>query len=262
MKPQSKKSTGSQGTNLTILIRIAAFFAIIALISIPLFSSSLASSPSRNSEVLASTQLVRGRLAAVRSDEVLGKLGNGVKQPLLLPFLLPPSETIEIFAADCTTPKSAFALGETVCAVTDGVDLVTVPGNYYMNWIDSSLNQTNGGTITQNPQNFLFVPPTADTWKATIGRVSPADSSIVGNPPIFTVSSNSPGVSTFTTDCSTPKTTFTLGQQVCATAAATGGAASRRRVVWIDPSGNARQVDSITADPESFFQYSTYSDIR
>jgi uncharacterized repeat protein (TIGR01451 family) len=162
------------------------------------------------------------------------------------------SETIELFAADCSTPKLSFSLGETVCAKTDGVDVTTNPGNYYMNWIDSQLNQTNGGTITQNPQFFLFVPPTAGTWKATIGRVSPADSSIIGNPPIFTVSANLPGVSTFTPDCVTAKTTFTLGETVCATAQATGGAAARRRVVWIDPSGNARQVNDITADPESF----------
>src|SRR5205809_215760 len=83
----------------------------------------------------------------------------------------------------------------TAFAKTNGVDL-TVPGNYYMNWVDSQLNQTNGGVITQNPQYFLYVPPTADTYKATIGRVAPPDSSIVGNPPIFTVS-DTPGISTF-----------------------------------------------------------------
>jgi uncharacterized repeat protein (TIGR01451 family) len=159
-------------------------------------------------------------------------------------------ETVELFAADCSTPKTAFTLGETVCAKTNGVDL-TVPGNYYMNWIDSQLNQTNGGTITQNPQYFLFVPPTADTWKATIGRVAAPDSSIIGNPPLFTIS-NGPGISTYTPDCLTPKTSFVLGNTVCATAKATGGAAARRRVVWIDPSGNARQVDDITTDPQSF----------
>jgi uncharacterized repeat protein (TIGR01451 family) len=159
-------------------------------------------------------------------------------------------ETVELFAADCATPKTDFNLGETVCAKTDGVDL-TVPGNHYMNWVDSQLNQTNGGTITQNPQYFLYVPPAADSYKATIGRVTPPDSSIIGNPPIFTVT-QTPGISTFNATCTTPKTTFVLGETVCATAAATGGSAARRRVVWIDPSGNARQVDAITTDPESF----------
>jgi uncharacterized repeat protein (TIGR01451 family) len=156
-------------------------------------------------------------------------------------------ETVELFAADCSTPKTVFNLGETVCAKTNGVDL-TVPANHYMNWIDSQLNQTNGGTITQNPQFFLFVPPTIDTWKATIGRVTPADSSIIGNPPLFDVVDR-PGISTFLPTCTTPKTEFVLGETVCAVAR--GGLAAPRRIAWIDPSGNARQVDAITTDPQS-----------
>src|SRR5947209_5295262 len=66
-------------------------------------------------------------------------------------------ETIEIFAADCATPQTAFALGETICAKTNGVDL-TVPGNYYVDWFGPN-GTTNDGTITQNPQYFLFSLP-------------------------------------------------------------------------------------------------------
>src|SRR5690349_2314856 len=61
------------------------------------------------------------------------------------------SESVTLYAADCVTPKTAFNLGDTVCAKTDGIDL-SVPNNFYMNWIDSQSNQTNGGSITQNPQ--------------------------------------------------------------------------------------------------------------
>ena len=39
--------------------------------------------------------------------------------------------------------------------------------------LDLILCRFRSGTITQNPQFFLFVPPTADTWKATIGSVTP-----------------------------------------------------------------------------------------
>lgn len=203
-------------------------------------------------------------IASVNSNSVVRKASNiepegtastkiaRTKTWFSAPTMTLAGETVELFAADCATSKTAFSLGETVCAKTDGVDL-TVAGNYYMNWIDSQLNQTNGGTITQNPQFFLFVPPTAGTWKATIGRVTPADSSIIGNPPLFTVTANSPGVSTFMNPgCTTPKTSFVLNQTVCATAATTGGAAARRRMVWIDPSGNARQVNDITTDPQTF----------
>src|SRR6185312_5345040 len=79
-----------------------------------------------------------------------------------MPNVAPPvlaGETIEIFGADCTTPKTAFALGETICAKTNGVDL-TVPNNYYVNWFHPDSTETNGGTITQNPQYFLFSLPT------------------------------------------------------------------------------------------------------
>jgi uncharacterized repeat protein (TIGR01451 family) len=232
------------------LTTLAIFVVLVGVIVVPFFSSSIASSlgvkaPNKATNLQRSantnTNFARSLGESLRSHGSFGIVGYS---PML------QSETVEIFAADCSTPKTTFALGETVCAKTNGVDVTTSPGNYYMNWIDSQLNQTNGGTITQNPQFFLFVPPTAGTWKATIGRVNPADSSIIGNPPLFTVSSNSPGISTFTQDCLTPKTAFTLNQIVCATAI--GGIAAPRRLVWIDPSGNARQVDTITSDPQSF----------
>lgn len=154
-------------------------------------------------------------------------------------------ETVEILAADCTTAKTEFALGETVCAKTDGIDL-TVPNNHYMNWIDSQLNQTNGGTITQNPQYFLFVPPTLDTWKASVGRVTPADSSIIGNPPLFTVSAGA-AMSTFAADCLTPKTTFVLGETVCARATGLVGF----RFAWQDAAGYVEKRTDITTDPQN-----------
>ncbi len=247
--------------NLTSLTLIAVLVGIVALIGIPLFSSSMASSPSnkiRTKNALGTTdqssRRVGERGSKLESTWAVPGLAAlaGTKSWFSASPLMPAgSETVELFAADCTTPKTAFSLGETVCAKTNGVDVTTNPGNYYMNWVDSSLNQTNAGTITQNPQFFLFVPPTAGGWKATIGRVSPADSSIIGTPPLFTVS-NTPGISTYTPDCLTPKASFVLGNTVCATAAATGGAAARRRVVWIDPIGNARQVNNITSDPQSF----------
>ncbi|HET8782241.1 MAG TPA: HYR domain-containing protein [Pyrinomonadaceae bacterium] len=143
---------------------------------------------------------------------------------------------------------SSFNLGEVVCAKTDGVDL-SVANNHYMNWIDSQLNETNGGTITQNPQFFLFTPPTADSWKATIGSVTPADSSIVGNPPVFTVSSGV-GLATYAADCTTPKTTFALGDTVCAKVSGSDPSFNRR-FGWVDPSGITRSFTAIIADPQS-----------
>ena len=173
-----------------------------------------------------------------------------------MPSVAPPvlaGETIELFAADCVNPKTDFNVGETVCAKTNGVDVTTNPGNFYMNWIDSQLNETNGGTITTNPQFFLFVPPTSGTWKATIGSVSPADSSIIGNPPLFTVTEGS-AISTFAFDTTTqtctntPKTSFVLGETVCATATAVDPQFNRQ-FAWVGPADITREFAPITTDP-------------
>jgi len=157
-------------------------------------------------------------------------------------------ETVEVFAGDCSTPLTEMNLGEIVCAKTNGVDL-TVAGNHYMNWIDSSTNETNGGTITQNPQFFYFAPPTTGLWKATIGSLVPADSSIISNPPLFTVNSGV-GVATYAADCTTPKTTFTLGDVVCAKVSG-ADPAFNRRIAWVDPAGLTRTFTSITSDPQT-----------
>jgi len=157
-------------------------------------------------------------------------------------------ESITLYSADCSTPLTDVNVGETVCAKTDGVDL-TVPNNHYMNWIDSQLNQTNGGTITQNPQFFYFAPPTDGLWKAQIGRVTPPDSAVIGNPPLFTVGSGV-GVATYAADCTTAQTTFTLGDTVCAKVSG-GGPAFNRRIGWVDPAGLTRTFSPITSDPQT-----------
>jgi uncharacterized repeat protein (TIGR01451 family) len=194
----------------------------------------------------------------VDRDQRAKSFGSWSWMPNVAPPMLAGGETIEIFAADCTTPKTAFALGETICAKTDGVDL-TVPGNYYVNWFHANSTETNGGTITQNPQYFLFALPTdsneAGTWKVNIGRVSPAESSIIGNPPLFTVSQG-PAISTFAYDTvlnqctNTPKTAFTLGETVCATAVGTEPQFNRR-FAWVGPGGVTRQFTAITTDPQT-----------
>lgn len=257
MKSQPTSRLGYHRANLSSVTRIAAFLALVTLIAIPLFSSSLASSTSEASRALPVPRSVSDKSAAINSN-MFGSFLHAGKQPALLPSLPQGSETIAIFAADCTTAKTAFALGETICAKTDGVDL-SVPGNYYVNWFHPDSSQTNGGTITQNPQYFLFSLPTssteAGTWKANIGRVTPAETSIIGNPPLFTVSQG-PAISTFAYDTllnqctNTPKTAFTLGETVCATAVGTEPQFNRR-FAWVGPGGITRQFTAITTDPQT-----------
>src|SRR6476469_1222171 len=257
MKSQPTSRAVFHRAHLSSMTRIAAFVALVALIAIPLFSSSLASSTSGNSRALPISQSPTDKSAAIDSN-LFGSFVNPGNQPALLPLTPQGSETIEIFAADCTTAKTAFTLGETICAKTNGVDL-SPPGNYYVNWFHANSTQTNGGTITQNPQYFLFALPTdpseAGTWKVNIGRVAPAETSIIGNPPLFTVSQG-PAISTFAYDTglnqctNTPKTSFTLGETVCATAVGTQPQFNRR-FAWVGPGGITRQFTTITTDPQT-----------
>jgi uncharacterized repeat protein (TIGR01451 family) len=177
-----------------------------------------------------------------------------------LPGIAPAAlvgETIEIFAADCTTPKTAFAAGDTICAKTDGVDLITVPNNYHVNWFHPDNSTTNGGTITTNPQYTLFSIPTSGsylgTWKANIGRVTPAESSIIGSPALFTVSA-APAIATFAyalgACTNTPKTNFVIGETVCARSVGINPQ-DNRRFAWVDADGITREFTPITTDPQT-----------
>jgi uncharacterized repeat protein (TIGR01451 family) len=199
-----------------------------------------------------------GNRAGSRFFGAASAFGYGNWLPGLAPAAV-AGETIEIFAADCTTAKTEFAAGETICAKTNGVDLTTVPNNYYVNWHHPNNTQTNGGTITTNPQYTLFSIPTSGsylgTWKANIGRVTPAESSIIGNPPTFTVRA-AQTIATFAWDTTlqtctnTPKTNFSIGQTVCARTAGVDPQFNRR-MAWVDADGVTREFTPITTDPQT-----------
>jgi len=236
------------GRRLTIrrfhyLILSAVIVLAAAVLALPLKSVDSSSAKAGKGSVPAQT----GRAATARR--------SWWANPLSPMFT---GETIAVYASDCTTPKISFNLGETVCAKTDGVDL-TVPGNYYINWTGPN-GTTNGATITQNPQEFLFSLPTSNTevglWKPNIGRVAPPESSIIGNPPNFTVSEG-PAVATFASDCTTPKTSFVLGDTVCARITgeplpdANTDTPVQRHFNWINAAGLLASSTDVTTDPQT-----------
>lgn len=153
-------------------------------------------------------------------------------------------ETIETFAADCTTPRTSFTLGETVCAKTDGV----TETDRFVTWILNAA-VVHGGAgvtdITQNPQTFSYTPTSVGLWKASIA--DPSDSSII--PAVFNVTAPPP-IGTYAADCVTPKATFTLGDTVCAK---TNGIVPgfNRRLAWVDPAGLVRTFTALTTDPQN-----------
>jgi len=154
-----------------------------------------------------------------------------------------PAEIIETFAADCSTPRTSFVLGETVCAKTTGV----TETNRFVNWAGPSGPAFGGaGTTditTNQPQDFLYTPTQTGSWTAAIADSS--NSSIISAD--FTVTAPGPIV-TYRTGCTIPETNFALGDTICARV--TGGTTFPRRITFVDPAGFIRQITPVTSDPQ------------
>jgi uncharacterized protein DUF11/HYR domain-containing protein len=66
-----------------------------------------------------------------------------------------------IYAADCTTPKTTFNLGETVCAKANGLT------GLRFQWVDPDGFSVSTTNISNDPQNDLLVLPSSD--QSTVG---------------------------------------------------------------------------------------------
>ncbi|HEY6232888.1 MAG TPA: HYR domain-containing protein, partial [Pyrinomonadaceae bacterium] len=238
MKSQPQSTRSTHRTIFSSITRIAAFVALVALIGIPLFSSSLASSASESSRALSSN-----RGTAADSQNIIANLLNTAKERTLLPFL-PVQETINTFAADCTTAKSAFLLGETVCAKTNDVDLA-YPGGRWVHWLRQDLSIAYGSNtttlITTNPQLFAFTPDQVGTWKVTIAETG----DISQTPAIITVTAGPESIATYNTACTLADDTFTVGNTVCAKA--DPNFSGTRYIYWVNSEGATVQTDIITS---------------
>ena len=174
--------------------------------------------------------------------------------------LMPLQETIATFAADCTTPKSSFVIGETVCAQTDGVDL-NFPGGRWVHWLRPNLSIASGGSgstdITVNPQTFTFIPDTTGTWKVTIAETgdpsqTPAVFTVTGTPPIATYDGAT---------CMTPQDNFSIGDTICAKA--NDNFTGTRSIFFVDSQGGTIQANTITpTSPSANFVATTAGNYR
>jgi uncharacterized repeat protein (TIGR01451 family) len=166
------------------------------------------------------------------------------RRPVVKHTATPVQETIATFAADCTTPKSSFLLGETVCAQTDNVDL-NFPGGRWVHWLRQDLSIAHGSStttlITQNPQTFVFIPDQTGTWKVTIAETG----DISQTPAVFTVSLAPESIATYEGGCSFAKDHFNTGDTVCAKA--DPNFTGSRFIYWVDAQGAAVQTDVVTS---------------
>jgi hypothetical protein len=234
MKSHSVRPSSHPGkASLNPLTRLVVLLGLIGLVAVSLYSSSSASlvtaaADNRNIRNLHSIPIQPSKLF-----------------PLSFPNLGMVQETIDTFASDCTTPKTAFVLGETVCAKTDNVDL-NFPGGRWVHWLRQNLSIAYGGSgttnITTNPQTFTFAPDTLGTWKVTIAETG----DISQTPAVFTVSAPPP-VGTYQADCVTPKSSFVLGDTVCAKLV--GTPALRSRLAIVNTGGFTVASTAVTTDP-------------
>jgi uncharacterized repeat protein (TIGR01451 family) len=232
-----------------------SLLALVALVGLAFYSGSHAAPFFHygGKSVPASAKDAKSRSKSARKDAAHGKDTFNKRLAGLLPAadssLLPALvETIDIFAADCTTPKTNFILGDTVCAKTNGV----TESDRFVNWCVACPTIDYGGAgvtpIDPNnqPQNFLYTPTAVGLWKATIA--DPSDSSIL--PATFTVTAQAEAIATYAGDCTTPKTTFNLGDVVCARAVGFDPSFNRR-FAWQDPAGFVRDYTPIMNNPQT-----------
>lgn len=223
--------------HLNRLVLIASLVIVAATVAVPFYSvrsSSLTSAPvTPSGKAPAASQV-----SAILSSSATIHAGS-----LLAPVPTPTPETIATFASDCTTPRTNFILGETVCAITNNVPET----DRFVNWCVNCPTIDYGGAgtthITTNPQSFLYTPTVSGTWKATIA--DPSDSSII--PTVFTVGPQTATILTYEAGCVTPKTSFNLGDVVCAKAIGVSGF----RFSWTDPDGYVERTAPITSNSQT-----------
>ncbi len=233
-----------QYRRLNSVILICSLVVVAAIVAVPFYSAQSSSLSTRSNPLSKSSEAAArpGKLSSLMStSSAIGSWSSS-----FAPVQQSSPETITTFASDCTTPRTTFILGETVCAQTN---FVSEPDRF-VNWCVACPTIAYGGAgvtaiITNLPQNFLYTPTVVGTWKATIA--DPTDSSII--PTVFTVAAQTAPIATYAAGCVIPKTTFSLGEVMCAKTAGIG--TSGFRFSWVDPGGFVERTVPITSDPQT-----------
>lgn len=158
MKTLSAIRARSRRLSFTSIIRVGMFPALIALISIPLFSTASVSIKGKldkkGSTIVSQEKVPSGGPAVKATRSVTAPVKESFN-----PFLLPvpfAGATIDTFAADCTTPQTSFAVGNTICVKVSGVPVgSSFPRRLLLGNANSTVIQS--FDITTDPQTFSFV---------------------------------------------------------------------------------------------------------
>jgi hypothetical protein len=147
-------------------VRAGAFLALFAIIATVFYAgTSSAASPSSNT---SSQRAPQSAQPDARRPEANNTVGARILPALMFQAQPPLAESISTYAADCSTPKTDFNLGETVCA------RATFPSAFLsfrrITWIDPGNNILDTRIITSSAQADLFTLPSTGT--SEIGGVT------------------------------------------------------------------------------------------
>ncbi|HYU99474.1 MAG TPA: hypothetical protein VE977_11640, partial [Pyrinomonadaceae bacterium] len=168
MKTQLTPGTGNHRTSLRSGLRVLTFVALLALIGIPLFSSSSASS-SRQRRGVGTASIPTNAGVSRRLPREATRISNQILRksfPLassLLPVLPQAGESITTFDESCTTPTNSFDLGQKVCAIISGASLgADGRAARRIAWVSPYGSVTQGAEIISDPQTGYYqIPATA-----------------------------------------------------------------------------------------------------
>jgi hypothetical protein len=164
--------TGSRAQRrMRSLKRPVLFGAIFVLIVTAAFYTATSASSSRNfsrgSLPSSASKTQRSNKTRAGSDNKTGLLSKRlINSRELFALLAPqasPFETIDTFAANCTTPQDVFNLGDTVCAKVTNAPLRAAAPLRRINWSDPNGNVGQTLDVTSDPQTNLFVIPASGT---------------------------------------------------------------------------------------------------
>src|SRR2546422_5812979 len=212
------------------LFLVGVLIAVAIVVMAPFYSVSSSASPAFSQvKVPSGAPAKQARIGSLAASKPTNLAPWSSTFSSLLPIPQSSPEEIATFASDCTTPKTTFTLGETVCAKT----VFVTETDRFVNWIDPNSNIAYGGPtttpITNNTaQDFLYTPTIVGLWKVTIA--DPSDSSIV--PTDFTVVP-APPIATYDSTCFIPKSDFVLGETVCAKASGVPTTLFPWHVLWL-----------------------------
>ena len=151
-------------------LRLAVFVALVGLLASSFYFTSSAADSHKAAKIRKPADSMRNvtRPAKLSGSPSVGTLGSSSFSGVpafsqLLPMLQgPTAESVATYAADCTTAKTAFNLGDVVCAKATGVPASLFP--WQVLWLDpAGFVRQSASAIADDQTTYQFTLPSSPT---------------------------------------------------------------------------------------------------